>query len=189
MTGKDDDTLVEGLPFGDDDLPFDIADLPTEQHARPVEGDWVSEWDEEQITKVGVAGPTAPVSTSLDAATIDPTPGTLNGYLMHIIQDGEDIAHIIAPDMVMVRIGRGRTNEIQLASDGEISRLHCMIMRQRNHFFIEDLGSTNGTVVNGDPLSLVQLEPNAEIKLGESLFRFVFMPQSSVATARTIHAH
>jgi len=186
MSGKNKDTLVEGLPFGDDELPFDTGAEAAPQPAAA--DDWASEWEEDDITNVGAAAPAAPVSTTLDAATIDPTPGRLNAYLMHLIEDGEDIAHIIAPDMVMVRIGRGRTNEIQLSSDGEISRRHCLVMRQRDDFFIEDLGSTNGTVVNGEPVSLAQLQPDAKIELGESAFRFVFMQQSPVATARTIHA-
>jgi hypothetical protein len=186
MSGKDDRTLVEGLPFGDDELPFDVEG----QGGAPAGADdgWASEWEEDDITNVGAVGPAAPVETILDAATIDPTPGTLNAYLMHLIEDGEELAHIIAPDMLVVRIGRGRTNEIQVASDGEISRRHCLIMRQRDEFFIEDLGSTNGTVVDGEPVSLARLKADAEIKLGESLFRFVFLQQSAVATARTIHA-
>jgi hypothetical protein len=190
MCGKDKDTLVEGLPFDDDDgLPFDLdQDAPTQQSASAADDGWAAEWEEDDITNVGAMGPATPVGTALDVATIDPTPGTVNAYLMHLIQDGEDIAHIIAPNMIMVRLGRGRQNEIQLASDGEISRRHCLIMRQRDEFFIEDLGSTNGTVVNGEPVRVARLEPNAEIALGESRFRFVFMQKSAVATARTIHA-
>ncbi len=186
MSGKDERTLVEGLPFGDDELPFD--DESKGGAGSQADDGWASEWEEDDITNVGVVGPVTPVETSLDAATIDPTPGTLNAYLMHLLEDGEELAHIIAPDMLVVRIGRGRSNEIQVASDGEISRRHCLIMRQRDEFFIEDLGSTNGTVVDGEPVSLARLKPDAEIKLGESMFRFVFMQQSSVATARTIRA-
>ncbi len=186
MGGKDKDTLVEGLPFGEDELPFE--ERPT-LHSVGSDGDgWVEEWEEDDITNVGAVGPVTPVDSALDAATIDPSPGTLNAYLMHLIEGGDDIAHIIAPDMIMVRIGRGRTNDIQLASDGEISRRHCLILRQRDSFYIEDMGSTNGTVVDGEPVSLAQLLPDAQIKLGESLFRFVFMQQSAVATARTIHS-
>ncbi len=181
MSGKDKDTLVEGLPFGDDDLPFDLDD-------KPKDDGWASEWEEDDITNVGAVGPVTPVATVLDAAAIDPTPGTTNAYLMHVVAGGDDVAHILAPDMVMIRIGRGRTNEIQVSSDGEISRRHCLIMRQREVFYIEDLGSTNGTVVDGEPVALALLKPDSEIKLGESTFRFVHMPQSSVATARTIRA-
>ncbi len=192
MGGKDKDTLVEGLPFGDDELPFDLdggdPEAVTVRQGQEGGDDWASEWEDEDITNVGVLGTVSPVATALDASMIDPTPGTVNAYLMHLIQDGEDLAHILAPDMTMVRIGRGRTNEIQVASDGEISRRHCLIMRQRDDFFIEDLGSTNGTVVNGDHVSLSRLRGDDEITLGESVFRFVHMPVSSIATARTISA-
>lgn len=33
-----------------------------------------------------------------------------------------------------------------------VSRRHCRIFRQGDQFFVEDLGSTNGTKVNGQPL-------------------------------------
>ena len=193
MGGKDKDTLVEGLPFGDDELPFELEGVDPEavtmRQAVPVgDDDWAGEWEEEDITNVGAVGAVSPVSTSLDASMIDPTPGTVNAYLMHLVEGGEDIAHIIAPTMTMVRIGRGRTNEIHVASDGEISRRHCLIMRQRDDFFIEDLGSTNGTVINGDPVTVARLQADDHIKLGESSFRFVNMPKSSIATARTIPA-
>ena len=193
MGKKDHETLVEGLPFDDDELPFDLdgddSEAPTvRQQAAADDDGWASEWEDEEITNVGLLGGISPVASKLDAARIDPTPGTVNAYLMHLIQEGEDLAHIIAPDMIMVRIGRGRVNEIQVASDGEISRRHCLILRQRDQFFSEDLGSTNGTVVNGQHVSLAHLRPDDEIGIGESLFRFVYMPVSSIATARTIPA-
>ncbi|MFO7821984.1 MAG: PEGA domain-containing protein [Lentisphaeria bacterium] len=45
-------------------------------------------------------------------------------------------------------IGRGEDNSLVLRADG-ISRHHCRLYRRDSDWFIEDLGSTNGVVVNG----------------------------------------
>ena len=177
MRGEEQDPIL-------DDLPFDLDEGPTQRAARPVPA---TEWDDEDVTNVSAAPRPRP-GTPLDASAIAPSPGSANAYLMHLIQDGEDIAHIIAPDMVLVRIGRGRDNEIQVASDGEISRRHCCILRQRDEFFVEDLGSTNGTVLNGESISLSRLAGNDELRLGDSIFRFVSVVPSPAARGRTILA-
>ncbi len=46
-------------------------------------------------------------------------------------------------------IGRDPTNEVTLTEDPYISRYHCSITFEEGQFWIEDLGSKNGTKVNG----------------------------------------
>jgi pSer/pThr/pTyr-binding forkhead associated (FHA) protein len=47
-------------------------------------------------------------------------------------------------------IGRGAEGEGRLADDIELSRMHARVVREPGGgFMIEDLGSTNGTFVNG----------------------------------------
>lgn len=48
-------------------------------------------------------------------------------------------------------IGRSLKNDIQI-KDGAISRKHLKIFRIGKKFFIEDLRSTNGTMINGEPI-------------------------------------
>lgn len=50
-----------------------------------------------------------------------------------------------------VTVGRHPSCEIQLP-DRQVSREHARIFRTRDGFFIEDLGSKNGTYVNGNPV-------------------------------------
>lgn len=45
-------------------------------------------------------------------------------------------------------VGRSPQNEIVI-NDPEISRRHAQIVQRGDHFTVEDLGSTNGTFVNG----------------------------------------
>src|SRR5262245_63673123 len=50
-----------------------------------------------------------------------------------------------------VTIGRGPSNSICIA-DPLLSRQHCRITRQGDAFNLHDLGSFNGTFVNGVPI-------------------------------------
>lgn len=50
------------------------------------------------------------------------------------------------------KIGRDPNNHLCIAADSYSSRFHAWITCEDGHYFIEDLGSTNGTLVNGEPL-------------------------------------
>jgi hypothetical protein len=57
-----------------------------------------------------------------------------------------------------------------------VSRRHARIIARDDQFFIEDLGSSNGTVINGrvrlTPQSLVQLSPGDTIRIGQTVLKF-----------------
>jgi serine/threonine protein kinase len=64
-------------------------------------------------------------------------------------------------------IGRQASEEGQLGQDAEISREHAKISRSGENFAIEDLGSTNGTFVNGRRISKAEiLSPGDRIQVG-----------------------
>ena len=71
-------------------------------------------------------------------------------------------------------VGRGETGQGNLANDTEISRRHARFHRvDGGRFVVEDLGSTNGTLVNGRPVSgPTTLKSGDEITLGQTLLRF-----------------
>src|SRR5687768_9160992 len=69
-------------------------------------------------------------------------------------------------------IGRKPHNDIQidnLAVSGE----HAVIVTILNDSFLEDLGSTNGTVVNGNAIKKHFLQNNDIIELGKYKLKFV----------------
>jgi len=69
-------------------------------------------------------------------------------------------------------IGRENGVDIVLA-DRECSRQHCRITAIISQFMIEDLKSTNGTKVNGTPLTgIVALNSGDQVGVGETLFDF-----------------
>ena len=69
-------------------------------------------------------------------------------------------------------IGRSPTNDIVIV-DPYASRKHAKIFYRDGKWFIEDLGSTNGTVVNGEPVEdkPVELKDGSEIVIGLTVLR------------------
>lgn len=69
-------------------------------------------------------------------------------------------------------IGRGRSNGIAL-SDQFVSFMHARIFPDGQFFFIEDLGSTNGTTVNGRTIDgPTQLKVRDEVVFGDTTLRY-----------------
>ena len=64
-----------------------------------------------------------------------------------------------------VRIGRGTENQIVL-DDSRVSRSHAEILLRGNEWYLRDLGSTNGTYVNGYAVRERSLESGDRISLG-----------------------
>ncbi|MFN7162507.1 MAG: FHA domain-containing protein, partial [Fimbriimonadales bacterium] len=64
-------------------------------------------------------------------------------------------------------VGRDPASDV-LISDGTVSRRHACITIEENHAYLHDLGSTNGTRLNGEPIGAerVPLPPNAELQFG-----------------------
>ena len=70
-------------------------------------------------------------------------------------------------------IGRHTSNELCL-NDAYVSRFHARISRDGEQFFLEDLGSTNGTLLNSEVVtSRRPLHHGDKIRIGKSEFVFV----------------
>jgi pSer/pThr/pTyr-binding forkhead associated (FHA) protein len=67
-------------------------------------------------------------------------------------------------------IGRGRAAELALA-EPTISRAHAAIGYDGRCFFVQDLRSTNGTLVNGERRERVSLRDDDEIQIGRLRLR------------------
>lgn len=89
---------------------------------------------------------------------------------IHIIKrDGSSYNYPLAKDETS--IGRGKNNDIILA-DGTVSRNHTKIVRSKKEYLIIDLGSYNGTTVNGIPVQNAMLKDKDQIKIGHNKLAF-----------------
>jgi pSer/pThr/pTyr-binding forkhead associated (FHA) protein len=94
----------------------------------------------------------------------------------------------------MVSIGRGADNNLVLPVQG-VSRFHARLERGRGGWLLTDVGSTNGTQVNGQPLAEQQshlLYPGDRITMGSAVLLVVAdeMPiedEESVQGSRRLH--
>ena len=66
-------------------------------------------------------------------------------------------------------IGRSNDAHLCLTDDKFFSRHHCLLEINPPHCFIRDLGSTNGTFVNGQRVTETFLESGAKIQGGETV--------------------
>ncbi|MGH2669182.1 MAG: FHA domain-containing protein, partial [bacterium] len=56
--------------------------------------------------------------------------------------------------------------------DPQVSRRHAEVRRDEEGFAVHDLGSTNGTVVNGTPVQERRLVDGDELRIGSASIRF-----------------
>ena len=128
-----------------------------------------------ELSRTIAAPPTGSAGTPAAAPRSAPPPPPPGGYQSVVLQALTEHARARLPEPVITiskfpfRIGRkhevqgkGATvfaaNDVALADDKpyQISRNHCSIEREGDHFFVRDRGSTLGTVVNDKPIGLAE---------------------------------
>jgi signal transduction histidine kinase/pSer/pThr/pTyr-binding forkhead associated (FHA) protein len=72
----------------------------------------------------------------------------------------------------VVTLGRDLSNTVRLHSDTEVSRRHAELRLDREGYRIVDLGSANGTFVNGQPIAQTALRPGDRVQLGQTVMLF-----------------
>jgi pSer/pThr/pTyr-binding forkhead associated (FHA) protein len=76
-------------------------------------------------------------------------------------------------DSAPVTLGRASDNDMNLGDDEFASAHHAKVEPRRDGVWVEDVGSTNGTFVNGLKLTRPQkLTPGDIIRVGETDLRF-----------------
>ncbi len=69
-------------------------------------------------------------------------------------------------------IGRSRDSDVQI-SDRYASSLHARVFSREGRFFVEDMNSTNGTLLNGATLhGEADLIDGDNVQIGDTVFRF-----------------
>ena len=91
---------------------------------------------------------------------------------------GAAVGTVVLPDGKRVSVGEdpvtiGRMPECDIVlADHNVSRRHAEVRRQDGGFVVVDLGSTNGTKVNGAGVRERRLDDGDEITVGASTLRF-----------------
>jgi pSer/pThr/pTyr-binding forkhead associated (FHA) protein len=70
-----------------------------------------------------------------------------------------------------VAVGRGASVDVKLNDEG-LSRRHFVILREGEHYVLRDLGSRNGTWVDGERALTARLQHDDRILAGRTEFRF-----------------
>jgi phosphoserine phosphatase RsbU/P len=87
-----------------------------------------------------------------------------------LLHGGEAIPYGLDGDVTVM----GRAPECQIQLDSNmVSRRHAQVVREGNSFYLEDLGSGNGTFLNGKRIAeRTPLKADDRLKLGPILLRF-----------------
>ena len=85
------------------------------------------------------------------------------------LTDGE----VYALDSRPLTVGRGTNNDLPLAGDEYASGRHARFESRRDGVWLEDIGSTNGTFVNGIRVTRERrLAPGDVVRIGETDLRY-----------------
>jgi hypothetical protein len=72
-----------------------------------------------------------------------------------------------------LRLGRGSDNDVNLGRDEYASSKHARVEPRRDGVWVEDIGSTNGTYLNGIRLTHAKrLAPGDVVRIGETELRY-----------------
>jgi pSer/pThr/pTyr-binding forkhead associated (FHA) protein len=83
-------------------------------------------------------------------------------------------------------LGRAQDNDVVL-DDPQVSRHHARVLRRGDQIIVEDLGSTNGTLVNGRRITGQHvLQPTETIAVGASVFSVEGFPAPNTVAVRPL---
>jgi pSer/pThr/pTyr-binding forkhead associated (FHA) protein len=90
----------------------------------------------------------------------------MNPFLEVWRQAGADLVQL---DGDRLTVGRAEGNDIVLAEDGQVSRVHAVFERLAGSWSVRDVSSRNGTFVNGNRVSgEARVSPGDEVRIGRT---------------------
>lgn len=98
---------------------------------------------------------------------------------LKVLHDKANVKHVKLLPVTL--IGRSTECNLKIASS-QVSRTHCRITLGDDSVFVEDLGSANGTIVNGQllpPHQPTAIAPGASIIVGPAEFQIDYVASTS----------
>ena len=83
-----------------------------------------------------------------------------------VVLGGEQRGRRVVVERDVFRIGKNPDNDLVL-TDETVSRRHCEILRDPRGYLLRDLGSTNGTLLDGAEIREAYLRPGAVVTVGK----------------------
>ena len=107
------------------------------------------------------------------AGLVGRAPAFETGRLVVVASSSLDSGLVRVLDSAPVTLGRGAQNDLALDSDDFASAHHAKIEPRRDGVWLEDIGSTNGTYLNGIKLTRARkLTPGDVVRVGETELRY-----------------
>jgi pSer/pThr/pTyr-binding forkhead associated (FHA) protein len=107
------------------------------------------------------------------AGLVGRTPTVRTGRLVVVDSPSLDPGLVRVLDSTALTLGRGAQNDLALDSDDFASARHARIEPRRDGVWVEDIGSTNGTYVNGARISKARVLRNGDvIRVGATDLRY-----------------
>lgn len=108
-----------------------------------------------------------------DQAALPPLPAlpSTKRYSLAVIM-GANAGQIYTISKPRIVLGRGTESDVQL-QDSEVSRRHAMLEIHLDEGKVSDLGSTNGTYVDGVRIQQATIFSNQEFSLGTTTVMFI----------------
>lgn len=151
----------------DDEIPEE-KDTPIEPIDEHIDAP-LEETDEDNIavdTEENIAESEPVESESVEPESVEPEPPSVR-----ITFTGTN-----NPDLKVLEfknsatIGRKSTNDL-IISDNAVSGIHCKVYSENDEVYVEDLGSTNGTILNGSSITKEVLKSDDLLVLGKKQYR------------------
>jgi hypothetical protein len=103
-----------------------------------------------------------------------------------VMRSGPNVGKVFPLEAAEISIGRDNTNMVAI-NDAEISRKHAKMEMRGSAYVITDLGSTNGTFINGTRVTGTQvLNPGDTVSFGEGIvlqYEAAYDPNATVVSS------
>ena len=111
------------------------------------------------------------IDEPLKVGEVTPIPAEIDAKLKVVAGTGTGkITYLEAP---ITLIGREDECHITLPDDARVSNRHAMVYFASGEFRVRDLNSTNGSLLNGSPLSECAFSDGDDLRVGKTVLRLI----------------